>query len=416
MKIVIVGSSIAAYSVIKNLRNNGFNKRITCITRDRIPFYSRIPLPDIIAGEKEVEDIVFHSEEKQRIEPLDLIIGQSVTAVDTNGKQLYLQNNRRIEYDNLVICTGASAKEPPSQIMVPGVFTLRNIEDALGIREYAKNADTAAIVGGGLVGLKSATALMKKGLKAKLIIKSPRILSRNVDDNAAALLQDVLRDNGLETFSGLDVAAVRQKDNRLSEMVLDNGEAHKCEMLIYGKGVSPNLEFLDGSGIICERGIVANRNMMTNIKDVYTAGDVACAPDFFTGNLASIPIWPEAVRQGQVVAKTILGIKDEYEGSIPMNIMELCGISFASIGITTEKKDDESIIKYHPERGIYKKAILRKERLIGVVLVGDIAMAGIYYTLIKKKTPILSPKDLFLPPYKVMYGDAVRRREAKYWV
>ncbi|MGE5542909.1 MAG: NAD(P)/FAD-dependent oxidoreductase [Bacillota bacterium] len=395
MRIVIVGTSAASYSTLVTLRESGFEGAVTCISRDTVPFYSRIPLPDIISGRRDLESLAIGN--ARDVQPVVMMMGRDVEAIRPANREVVLSGGRTVAYDRLVLCPGASAKMPPGGISGPGVFTLRNSEDAFAIKAWAAGSRRALIVGGGQVSLKTAAALRKTGIEVQMVVKSSRILSQMLDNDGAAIVADVLIRNGVSIRAGRDVVAVERRSGRPVAALLDDGSSAPCDMVIYGKGTVANTAFLGGSGVETRRGIITNGLMETSVPGIYAAGDVVEAPDFFYAKLQNSAIWPEAVRQGQVAAHAIMGIDDRYEGSIPRNVSEVFGLPFASVGLTEQRPGCEVVSDMMPGR--YVKAVFEDGRLMGAIMVGNVNQAGIIQWLIRSRRQIRPGLDVFSLPH-----------------
>lgn len=256
----------------------------------------------------------------------------------------------------------------------------------------------AAILGGGLVGLKAAYGLKKRGIAVNVIVKSKQILSQMLDFEAALMVQKRLEENGIEIVLNEGVAEVIGNGD-IKAIKLDSGKALECSLIVVGKGVEPNIDLVEGTEVKFNTGIIANNLMQTTIPDIFTAGDVCESFDLASGKASVNALWPVAVEQGRVAGLNLSGGNINYDGSLGMNSIEFFGLPVISLGIYKNKQDGsgyEELRLSDTKRGIYKKIILRDKIIAGAVLVGEIKNAGIFLRLIREKIDISPFKDKLL--------------------
>jgi len=256
------------------------------------------------------------------------------------------------------------------------------------------------VVGGGLIGLKTTEALMARSIRVTVVELADRILSISFDRTASRLAETILRREGAEIRTGTSVEEIVGKDGRVDHAVLRDGDRVTCDLVVFAIGVRPNIGLIpQGAGIKVNRGIVVDRQMRTSAPHVYAAGDCSEAYDMLLGINRPIAIWPNAYAQGYVAGYNMAGAEKEYAGGFPMNSVEVCGVPTISVGLTDPQEDKESyeVMDYcDRETPVYKKLVLRGNRLVGAICVGNIDRAGIYTGLIRDRADISPFKDHLL--------------------
>ena len=421
MKYAIIGGSAAGISCAEILRKHDKAAEITLISDERFSLYSRCLLTYLIAGSIEENNLYFKDKSFYEDDNIKIFLGKRAVSIDAKKKTITLEDKTEVAYDKLLLATGAM----PKRIDIPGadkkgVFTVRKIDDARQIMEMMDNVKEIAVLGGGLIGLRDAYALRKRGKRVTVIVKSPQILSQMVDADAARIIAVVLEKNGIKIMTGVAAKEILG-GTTVEGILLDNGEKLNSQMVIIGKGVKANTELASSCGLKVEEGIMVDEFLRTSDKDIFAAGDCAQAFDIARGEKRINALWPCAVEQGQIAAMNMLGEKVIYDGSLSMNSVDFFGLACISMGVTKPKKEEDyEIISKEVEGKYYKKFILKENRIVGMVLVGDIKAAGIVGPLIKNKVDISSIKHLLLEdsfnyakvmPLVAKYQDCFKQEE-----
>lgn len=398
MNYVIVGGSAAGVSCAEILRKHDKKADITLISDEAFALYSRCLLTYLIAGTIDEPKLYFKDKNFYKENNIKTYLGKRAVSIDAKKKSLSLEDGTKIPYDKLMLATGAS----PQGIDVPGMdkkgaFTVREIDDAHAILEMLENVKEVCVLGGGLVGLRIAYALRQRKKEITVVVKSPQVLSQMVDADAARIIASVLEKNGIKIMTGVEAKEIIGGET-VEGIVLDNGERLNCQIVIIGKGVKTNTELATSCGLKVEDGIVVDEYLRTSDENIFAAGDCAETFDVARGEKRINALWPCAVEQGEAAALNMLGKKQIYDGSLSMNSVEFFGLACISMGITKIKKEekDYEIISKEVEGRYYKKFILKENRIVGMILVGDIKPAGIVCALIKNKIDISSIKHLLL--------------------
>lgn len=398
MRYVVIGNSAAGVWASQTLRSLDANGEIIIISEEAGPAYSRCLLPEYLAGSKKENELCICPGNFYKDNNIKTVFGQRVESVDAEKKEVVFQNGSRLSYNKLLIAAGASSFIPPvSGLEGKGVYGLRNLADAQGILDESQHARRAVVVGGGFVGLEAAYALYKRGLEVTVVEKLPQILPQQFDEEAAQILQADMQSEGIRFILGQGVKEVvppglwsRLFGSKGKGIILENGQRLKAELIVVAAGIRPNTEIVANTGMKINRGILVNDYMETSIPDIYAAGDVAETRDTVTGNVCLTPIWPNASAQGRVAAYNMAGKKRAYGGLIGMqNAVEFREVPAMALGITRPSGDNYKVLfEYLPHRNYYKKLVIQGNKLVGMILVGDINQAGIYGALIKNKTDI----------------------------
>lgn len=387
MKYVIIGASAAGISAAKTLRSLDSKSQITIISKDK-DVYSRCMLHLVISGERDTKGISFIKEDFFETNRINWIRGQKATNINENEKKVILEDNSTVSYDKLLIASGASASIPPVKNLreANNVSCLRNIEDSISISERCKADDDVVIIGAGLVGIDAAVGLISKGAKVHIIEMADRILPMQLDKKAASNYEKLFIDKGVDIISSVSVKEVTLNETgSAKDVVLNEVRTIPCSYIVVAAGVKPNMDFINGTSVKVENGIVIDNHCETTTKDIYAAGDV-------TG-LA--PIWPVAVKMGKAAAYNMAGTERIYDDYFAFqNSMNFYGLETVSLG-KIEAPDDTFITDILETKKSYKKIIHKDHIIYGAILQGDIAYCGVLDYLIKNKIHIKNTDNIF---------------------
>ncbi len=403
---VIIGNSAAGIRAAETLRYLDPVSDISIISEEDIHAYSRCLLPDFLAGSRSEREIYFRPEDFYARNRIQTIFGSKAESIDPEQRRVLLDDGTRLSYDKLLIATGASSTLPPIPgIDSPNVFGLRHLRDARNILKACAKARRVVIIGAGFVGLEAATALYRQGLEVTVVEKMPQILPQQFDTLAADIILQDIQAEGIRFVLGRGIKEIsppsvwgRIFSNPGCGVVLEDGTRLKAEVIIIAAGTRPNVEVALSAGIKINRGIPVNDFMETNVPHIYAAGDVAETKDVVTGQTGLTPIWPNASAQGRTAAYNMVGHPKAYGGMIGLqNAVEFRDVPAIAMGISRPAGADYQVLSsYHPEKNRYKKLVLLNDRLVGMILVGDIHQAGIYGALIKNKASVSRFNDLLL--------------------
>ncbi len=397
MHYVIIGGSAAGINAIEAIRSVDQKGKITLISEEKYSLYSRCLITYYLAGLISEEKLKYRTEDFFKKHKVDAVLGVEVKKVSAKGKKITLANKKVISFDKLLIATGSNSR----MLDVPGadtsgVFGIRTIEDIRGIKKILAQVKNVAVLGGGLIGLRIAYALKVSGKDVTVIVKSNRVLSQMLDEGAAALMQKRIEEQGICVRTGLAAKEILG-GKEVAGLVLDNGEKLDCQLVVIGKGITPNTELVDSKEVKTDWGILVDDYLQTSKPDIYAAGDCAQSKDLVTGESTINALWPCAAEQGKIAGFNMTGERVQYKGSMAMNSVEFFGLPTISLGITRSKTDEhEVLIKAVESKNIYRKIVLKENRIVGVILVNDIDKAGIYGSLMQKEVDVSLIKSLLL--------------------
>ncbi|NMS89750.1 NAD(P)/FAD-dependent oxidoreductase [Clostridioides difficile] len=394
MNYVVLGASAAGINAVKTLRELDKDSNIVVISKDE-NIYSRCMLHHVISEHRTLKQINFVDEDFMEKNNVNWISGETVKGIDISKKVVQTEDIT-VNYDKLLIATGASSAIPPIKNLRDGnfVYSVRNIDDIYKIKEKAENSKNVVIIGAGLVGIDALVGLFKyQQLNISVAFMEKYILDRQLDEYTASVYENKFKEKGVKFYPSASIQEIILDDNKdVKGVAFSNGEILDADMVIVATGVKPNADFLDGTGIEYDRGIIIDDMCQTTQKDIYAAGDV----------VGKNAIWPLAVKQGIVAAYNMVGegkkIEDEFAFKNSMNFMDIPTIS---IGMNTPVDDSYRVLT---RDGIddYKKFVFKDNVIYGAVIQGDISYVGVLTYLIKNKVEI---SDLENRIFDVCYAD-----------
>jgi len=390
MKYVIIGNSAAAVGCIEGLRKCDKSGSITVISDETHHVYSRPLISYYLAGKVKPDNMVYRHKDFYEKNNVTTMFGRKAVSIDPKAKKVALDNGKSVAYDKLLIATGSSPFVPPTQGLKDqsNVFTFLKYDDALGIEKLINPQSRVVVVGAGLIGLKAAEGLAPVTGGVDVIELAPRVLPMILDEQAAAPVQKRLEENGITFHLGITAEKV-VGDKKVEKVILKDGTELPCDVLVMGVGVRPNVAEAKAAGVEVNRGIIVDDAMRTNVKDIYAAGDVTEGVDLITGERKIMALWPNAYAQGRAAAYDMCGSKDDFDGVFPMNAVGFFGLSMITAGI--QGGDGiEVLVKRNEQTGATRRFFVKDDKLVGMILVGDVDRAGIYTYLISEKIPLSS--------------------------
>lgn len=390
MKYVIIGNSAAAVGCIEGIRKCDKNGSITVISDEPHHVYSRPLISYYLAGKVSAENMVYRKKDFYIKNNVDTMLGKKMVAIDPEKKLVSLDSKETVPYDKLLIATGSSPFVPPVGGLgdQKNVFTFLKYDDALGIEKLVTKDSRIVIIGAGLIGLKAAEGLAPVSKSVHVVEFAPRVLPMILDEQAAKPVQKRMEENGITFHLGLTADGV-VGDKRVEKVLLKDGTSLDCDILVMAVGVRPNVAEAKAAGVEVNRGIIIDDHMRTNVEDIYAAGDVTEAIDLVTGERKIMALWPNAFAQGREAAYDMCNQHTDFAGVFPMNAVGFFGHSIITAGIQGGD-GTEVLYKSNEETGAMKRFIVKDDRLVGMILVGDVDRAGIYTYLMSEKIPLSS--------------------------
>ncbi len=421
---VIIGNSAAGLAAAESIRELDRTGKVVVLTEEDCLNYSKPMITYFLAGIIGLDKIYFKDEKFYRDNDIDIRLNARVKSIDTDEMFLISDDGSKYKFRKLLIASGGKPIIPKIKIVgsralksskntkagsfnfidgtnyskVGGIFTLTTLEDAIRVKNYIeKNGiKKISILGGGLIGLKAAEAFLEVGVDVNIIELADRILSATFDRQASSIIEKKIKSKGSNIYRDNTIEEIYIKNGKISGYKLKDNRKMECSLLIIAIGVRPDTSFIGSGKLEVKRGIVVDDYMQTSAENIYAAGDVVEGLDILLGENRNIAIWPFAVKQGSVAGINMAGGNKKYSGGFFMNSVEILGIPSISMGLTNiedkEEKGIELFKDFNPDKNTYKKVVIKNNRIIGVILIGNIERAGIYAGLIENEIDISSVK------------------------
>jgi nitrite reductase (NADH) large subunit len=387
--LVIVGAGMAATRLVDELtRDGGGDFAITLIGAEPRAAYNRVLLSSYLASEITADDLTLKPSSWWIERGVEKIIGDPVLEIDRTNKSVRLSSGKIIAFDKLVLATGSSAIRLPKPGMnLPGVVTFRDFDDASRMLSAAGPDLKAAVIGGGLLGLEAAYGLAKAGARVTLIHLMDRLMERQLDAAAAALLADAMRAQGVDIILQADTARVLGED-RATGLELADGRVIPADLVVCAVGIRPEISLARAAGIAVNRGIVVDDGLATSDADVYAIGECAEHRGAVYG------LVEPAYEQARVLASKLRDAAvADYPGSTIATNLKISGVGVFSAGDFIGADGTDAIIYSDTPRGVYKKFVIANETLVGAVLFGETIDATWYLDLIRGAENIADIRD-----------------------
>jgi len=397
MKIVIIGNGVAGISTAKELVESAKSASVEVYTEENYLYYSKIDLIKLLAGKINLEEIFFYPAEWYDKHGIKVYLNKKVAKINSGEKTIELLSGEKISYDQLVLTTGAQANTLPVKGKEKkGVFTLRTIDDVLKIKEHLKELFAlrsplfAAVIGGGVLGLEAGRSLSFLGTKVTVVEFFNHLLPRQLDEEGADILKEQIEKLGIKVLLAKETVEILGNE-KVTGVLFKDGTKIDADLVLFSAGIKANIELGQTAGLKVNKGIIVDERLRTSAGEIYACGD--CAE--FQGRIYGII--PAAIEQAKIVAENLLGKGSIYSGTIPSNTLKVVGIDLTSIGlISADSPEGEEIRKVDPEKGIYKKIILKDGKIAGAILLGTKTELGRISRLIKEKTEVSSFKETLL--------------------
>lgn len=390
---LIVGNSVAAVAAVEAIREVDRSGSLAVVGEEPHPAYSRPAISYLLTGEKTAEQLAYRDSDFYRRMAVELLAPRRAVAVDPAHRRVTLEDGARLDYGKLLLATGGRRVTPPiAGADRPGVFGFISIADVAALKEHIERhqARRAVVVGGGLIGLQAAEALLRIGLTVTVVELMDRLLALNLDRRASATVEELFRSHGVELFLGAAAKEFQPRpgEERVGAVVLAGGEELPCDLVVLAAGVAPRAELAREAGIRVVKGIAVDQHMATSAPDVYAAGDVAEAYDFLEERARPIPIWPNAYHEGRTAGLNMAGRERRYRGEMAMNALHFFGTPAISVGQYDPPEEGYEVRELAGE-GFYRRLVFKGEMLVGLVCVGDaVDRCGIATGCIRDRIPL----------------------------
>lgn len=402
---LIIGNSTAAVGCIEGIRAVDDQGSVCVATDENYRVYGRPLISYILWGktteEKALEYRPADFYEKNNVE---LKLGVRATKIDPKKKTVALSNGEKVGYSRLLCATGSRPFVPPMEGLetVEKKFNFMTLDDAKALDEAVAEDSRVLIIGAGLIGLKCAEGISGKTRNIKVVDLADRILPSILDKKGSEIVQKYIEEQGVEFY--LNNSAAKLENGKAT---LKNGEEIEFDVLVVAVGVRANTELVAEAGGEVNRGIVTDLRCETTLKDVYAAGDCAESYDITSDTSRVLALLPNAYKQGYAAGVNMAGGDKLYDDAMPMNAIGFFGLHV----ITAGSYDGEEVVS--GEGNVYKKLVIKDNKLVGYIMIGDILRAGIYTRLIREQTPLdeVDYELMLSRPAEMIFPKAVRAKD-----
>jgi nitrite reductase (NADH) large subunit len=398
LKLVMIGNGMAGVRTLEELLRIAPDLYdITVFGAEPHPNYNRILLSPVLAGEQTLDEIVLNPLAWYARHGIARHLGQAVTKIDRVRRTVTSADGTTAAYDRLLIATGSQPFVPPVPgADLDGVLSYRDIADTQAMIEAARTHRHAVVIGGGLLGLEAANGLALRGMAVTVVHLGEWLLNRQLDPQAGALLEASLRQRGLDFALGAQTAALQgDARGRVRAVRLQDGRELPADLVVMAAGIVPHTALAEQAGLLCQRGIVVNDTLQT-VTDprIYAVGECAAHRGVAYGLVA--PLFEQARVCATHLAQFGIG---RYRGSQTHTQLKVTGIRLFSAGDFMGGEGTEDILLSNPAGGLYKKLVLRGDRLVGVCLYGDTADGPWYFELLREGRALGPLRD------RLMFGE-----------
>ncbi len=414
---LIIGNSAGGIGAAEAIRQLDREGSLTIVSDEPYLTYSRPLISEYLVGECSLDSMLYRRPDFYARNRIQTILGRKAVSIDFARKLVELGDGGRIAWQKLLLATGGTPIVPRVKgVDKGGVFTFTTIDDAERIKAAIGPTSTVVVIGGGLIGMSVTRPLVKCGVTVIMVELLDRVLSTMLDAQGSRLAEAELRRNGVTLITGQTVSEIvgrPEGDGQVGGVILKDGRRLPCDAVIFAIGVRPRLELVAGSAVATNKGIVVDRRMATSVRDVYACGDVAEAFDFVHKGNRVIPIWPNAYLGGRIAGQNMAGLASKYAGGTAMNSLNCFGLSIVSAGMMDPPDDPTyEVLSTSPSAASYRKIVLKNNRVVGMIFIGEIERSGVVFGLMKDGINVSSFKESLLArDFGLSYFPGHLRRE-----
>jgi nitrite reductase (NADH) large subunit len=388
MKIIIIGNGLAGTLAAKTVRELEPEAGIDIFGEEKYAYYPRPNLIEFLAGRLPYEKLFAFPESWSVRQRIGLHFGERVARIRPDERTIETGSGGTFPYDALLLASGARAAVPPlTGRGLKGVFVLRTLDDALAILERLREHTRVAVLGGGLLGLEIARAIRGRGAEVRVVEFFDRLLPRQLDPAAAAILKGQIEKTGITVRLGAVSREILGAEE-VRGIRFESGDELEADLVVIAAGVKPELALAKDAGLTVERGVVVDDRLRTSRPEIFAAGDVAEHQGRVYG------IIPASFEQARAAAHNMLGMDMPYAGTVPSNTLKVAGLYVTSAGeVNPEARGHEVLVRSVPEDGLYKKIVLKEGRLVGAIWMGTKKGASEVGRLVALKKDVESRKN-----------------------
>jgi len=389
--LVVIGNGMAGCRAVEELlARDAARYRITIFGAEPHVNYNRIMLSPVLAGEKCFDEIVINDRSWYADNGIELIVADPIETIDRAAKKVRSRSGRTVRYDRLLIATGSD----PFIIPVPGrdlqgVVGFRDMHDVDRMLAAAEQGGDAVVIGGGLLGLEAAHGLTLRGMRVTVLHIMPTLMERQLDEAAGWLLKSALEARGQTILTGADTAEIIG-DGKVEGVRLKDGREIPASLVVMATGIRPSVALARDCGLDVGRGIKVDDQMVTSDPAVLGVGECVEHEGQVYGLVA--PLWEMC----RALADGLIGRPSGYRGSIPSTRLKVAGLDVFSAGDFSGGDGTEDIVLRDASRGIYKRLVLKEDRIVGAVLYGDTADGSWYFDLMRKGEDVAALRDMLI--------------------
>jgi nitrite reductase (NADH) large subunit len=386
--LVIIGNGMAAAKLCEELVKSSLGRYAVAVVGEEPRLaYNRVLLSSLLADEIESAELELKSARWWQDRGVTLIYGCPATSIDTAIRRIRLANGATLPYTKLVLATGSR----PIRLTIPGaglrgVLTFRDVADVAAIRAAAGGGKRAVVIGGGLLGLEAAHGLAKAGASVTVIHLMDRLMERQLDARASALLRRELEGRDVTVLTQAETARI-DGATKVEAVMLKDGRVVAADIVVVAVGVRPSVDLARTAGVAINRGIVVNDRLETDITGIHAIGECAEHRGQCYG------LVEPAYEQGRVLARRLAGEDAHYAGSVTATNLKVSGVNVFSAGDFLGSPGSEEVVLSDPGLGTYKKLVITSGKLTGVVLFGDTTDGLWYLELIRSDQSIAALRD-----------------------
>jgi len=398
MRLVMVGNGMAGVRTLEELLKLApHDYDITVFGAEPHPNYNRILLSPVLAGEQTLDEIMLNDRDWYAANGITLHLGKTIVKIDRARREVVAGDGTVAPYDRLLLATGSTpVMLPIPGKELPGVITYRDIGDTDAMIAAAKQYRHAVVIGGGLLGLEAANGLKARGMEVTVVHLMGWLMERQLDRTAANLLQQSLERKGLAfRLEAKTAALIAGESGRVAAVRLEGGETLPAELVVMAVGIRPNVKLAQEAGLHCDRGIVVNDTLQTYDPRIYAIGECVSHRGSTYGLVA--PLFEMAKVCANHLAQHGIG---RYVGSQTSTKLKVTGIDLFSAGDFGGGPGTEEIVLSDPANGVYKKLVLKDDKLVGSVLYGDTVDGSWYFKLLRDGRNVADLRD------RLMFGEA----------
>jgi len=367
LKLIVIGSGMVGARLIERILAKSPNLYdIRVFNKEPNGGYNRIMLSPVLAGEKTIPDIMTHNHDWFKQRDIHLHAGTEIHEIDSLNKTVKTDLGATYQYDKLVIATGSSPFIlPVPGNDLPGLVTFRDIRDVNQMIQYSKQKQKAVVIGGGLLGLEAANGLIKLGMEVTVVHSNDVLMNMQMDAVSGGLLKNSLTEVGMSFCMNARTVEILG-DSHVTGVKMADGRVLDTDLVVMAVGIRPNITIAKTIGLEVNRGIIVNDQLETSAMDIYALGECVEHRGMVYGLVA--PLYEQA----QVLAETLSGQSASYQGSAISTKLKVTGINLFSAGDFHDSDDSESLVYKDLSQNIYRKIVLKDNKIKGAVMFGDV--------------------------------------------